>query len=209
MQRPSKEELLRHPWHLNNMPSHETFKLLDFGKAHAPRFRKYAKARIDGFPRYVALRMIFGEQFVGQNSMSYCYAIEANPYYQWTYANQLSKTQFEHMWSPRKATVALLQIVNDDNAKETARLSAIKELNVLHSITITDDKGNTRANRGMDDFYKETSEKGEETESPDDGAADDKPNQDAPQGPNPLEVPPEGDDEGAGDLAENVSAKEF
>lgn len=180
MTRLSKDELAVHPWNLRNSPGPELFKLLGFGKAHSKKFDKYAKARIDGFPRYVALRMVFGEEFVGTCTMAYCYAIEANQYYQWTYANQLSETKFEHMWSPRKATVALLQIVNDDNAKETARLSAIKELNVLHEITIVDDKGNTRKFRGIDDFYKDTAENGAETESPDDAAAEAEPNQDAP-----------------------------
>lgn len=160
-----------HPYDLSKMPDPRHWRTESFAKMHKKLFQKYAVARVEGYSRFVSLRMVFGEDFVGPSSMQYCYAIEANAYFKWCYQRVIDHIELTKVWNPKVAVVALKQIVMDENNKEATRLAAIKELNVLSEITFVDDKGNTRAVRGIDSFYADANGEAPKTENPDDGAA--------------------------------------
>ncbi|WP_217478297.1 hypothetical protein, partial [Staphylococcus aureus] len=62
------------------------------------------------------------------------------------------------LWNPKTALHELLQMVRDPTVKDSSRLSAIKELNVLAEITFVDESGKTRVGRGLADFYASEAE---------------------------------------------------
>ncbi len=145
-----------HPFHLRNIPEVELFSRKDFTKFNHQHFIDFAEARIEGYSRVVALRMCFGSQFVfGSETAAYCYAIEANPFYKQQYEKKLESLELKKAWNPKISMVALKQLIRDDFVKDNVRMAAIKEANVLAEVTFVDEKGNTRAVRGIDDFYRE------------------------------------------------------
>lgn len=143
-----------HPYHLRNVPEVELFSRMDFTEFNKKHFSDFADARIEGYSRVVALRMCFGSQFVfGNETAAYCYAIEANAFYRHEYDKKVKSLDLKKAWNPNVSMVALKQLIRDEFVKDNVRMAAIKEANVLAEVTFIDDKGNTRATRGIDDFY--------------------------------------------------------
>ncbi|XAO36781.1 hypothetical protein WP1_142 [Pseudomonas phage WP1] len=58
----------------------------------------------------------------------------------------------------RRRFIELLQVVRDPTVKDSSRLPAIKELNVLAEITFVDEPGRTRVGRGLAGFYASEAE---------------------------------------------------
>lgn len=118
-------------------------------------FDQFIALRISGTSAYVAYRMIMGEEYNDNFMQARIWALEMNSYYQSEFKRQLSIAKLTDMWNPKTSAFELIQIVRDPFAKHSARMSAIKELNVIADITIVDDSGRTKAVRKLADFYAE------------------------------------------------------
>lgn len=118
-------------------------------------FDEVIALRIQGASALVAYRMVLGEDYNDNLVTARVYAMEMNPYYKRQFKAQLEATPFTELWNPKVAVHELLSLVRDRWAKESARLSAMKELNVIANITIIDESGKTRAGRKLADFYAE------------------------------------------------------
>jgi len=57
-------------------------------------------------------------------------------------------------WTERLAAWSLREIAADTGERGPARVSAMKELNIMHAITLVDDAGNTRSGRSLEEFYR-------------------------------------------------------
>lgn len=133
-------------------------------------FDEFIALRVHGVSPYVAYRMVLGEDYADNYAQARIYAIEMNPYYKREFHAQLEATPVSELWNPKVAVHELLSLVRDRFAKESARMSAIKELNVIANITIVDETGKTKAGRNLADFYAtegaKTEVKVEESELP-------------------------------------------
>lgn len=117
---------------------------------------QYMDMRVQGHPGYKVFRIIFGEKYVGDNLMqARVYALENNPYYRREFPKKLEAIRIDQLWNPKVAVHELVSLVRDPYAKESARMSAMKELNVITKIVIIDESGNSKPGRSLDDFYKE------------------------------------------------------
>jgi hypothetical protein len=97
--------------------------------------------------------MVLGDEYNDNMAQARIYSIEMNPYYKREFKAVLEATPVGEMWNPKVAVHELLSMVRDRFAKESARMSAIKELNVIANITIVDESGKTKAGRNLADFY--------------------------------------------------------
>ena len=89
------------------------------------------------------------------------YGLKRNPYYKKEFPKQLDSVPLAEMWNPRIAIHQLVKLVRNEMAKDTARLAAIKELNVMTGITVMDEAGNTKMGRSLDDFYTKVADQAE------------------------------------------------
>jgi len=122
-------------------------------------FDEYIKRRIEGESSYVAFRIAFGEEFVGDNFVqARIYGIERNPYFVNHFKKRLEATKLSDMWNPKVAVHNLLMMARDVLAKESARLGAMKELNLITRLVVIDESGKSKAGRSLADFYADEGE---------------------------------------------------
>ena len=132
----------------------EDFEDEQFALNNKPLFDKYINFVAKGVSDIVALRVVFGEDYMTDQVRQYIFALQRNPYYQKHFESVLLGIKVEDMWNQKFALHHLLRIVKDENAKETAKIMAIKELDILCGITTVDELGNTKIGRSMGDFYR-------------------------------------------------------
>lgn len=137
----------------DNVATPEDFASELFAMSNQLLFDEYIAMRVHGLSAFVAFRTLFGDLATDNWATARIYALEHNPYYRRNFKASLEATPVDQLWNPKMAIHELLQMVRDKFAKETARMNAIKELNVLCEITIVDENGKTKAGRGLDDFY--------------------------------------------------------
>ncbi|NIF88868.1 hypothetical protein [Burkholderia sp. Cy-637] len=133
---------------------------LDFASsacaAESPgEFRKYAELKVKGWPS--ARAAIFAFDLINEcvdlsNLNALTQALDTNPAVVQMIEAMTDASEGSGLWSAKKAVVRLLAIIEHPDTRDAARISAIKELNVLSGITVIDDKGNTKAG-GLSDFY--------------------------------------------------------
>jgi hypothetical protein len=117
-------------------------------------YERYMDMRVQGHPSGRVFRILFGEAYVGDNLMqARIYALENNPYYRREFPRKLEAIKIQDLWNPKVAVHELISLVRDPYAKESARLSAMKELNVITKIVIIDESGQSKPGRTLDDFY--------------------------------------------------------
>lgn len=116
-------------------------------------FDEFIELRVRGISNFVAYRMVLGDEYNDNMAQARIYSIEMNPYFKREFNRVLAATPVSEMWNPKVAVHELLSLVRDRFAKESARMSAIKELNVIANITIVDESGKTKAGRNLADFY--------------------------------------------------------
>lgn len=122
-------------------------------------FERYAAYRVNGHTAAASLRMTFGEDYFDNNATARIYALEGNSAYQKIFNKLLNATKLSDMWNPKRAVHELLSLARDKFEKGSVRLGAIKELNVLCEITVTDETGKTKAGRSLADFYAQEGER--------------------------------------------------
>lgn len=139
----------------------DDFQDVHFARNNLAAFTAYVDLKIQGYASGHCLRHVFGSAYIqdGQHGER-IYAMERNPEYQRLFKQRLNSIKASELWSPQVSINELLQMVRSPFVKDAARLAAIKELNIMYNITVTDDKGVTKPGRSLDDFYaKEAGER--------------------------------------------------
>ncbi|AKF13698.1 TPA: hypothetical protein NH725_004728 [Pseudomonas aeruginosa] len=129
-----------------------------FAAINQKRFDLYIDLRVQGYSSWRVFRAIWGEEHMDGPAQARIFAMESNPYYRKQFKAKLNATRTSDLWNPKTALHELLQMVRDPTVKDSSRLSAIKELNVLAEITFVDESGKTRVGRGLADFYASEAE---------------------------------------------------
>lgn len=129
----------------------------DSMRAIYPRqFNKYIDLRVMGIRSDIAFTYCFPkysqphDKMVARQRIAF---LEASNWFIDTFNAQLAAAKVEVMWNPNKAVNRFLSVLEDPDSKDSARIAAAKELNVLAGITTIDDAGRTRKARTLEDFY--------------------------------------------------------
>jgi hypothetical protein len=132
-------------------PSH--FGDRDFAEANRQYFDPYVEYRVRGYHPHVAFRRVFGEDYMDSNAPQRIEMAEHNPYFRERFATRLKEIKIEELWNEKTSIHELLSLARNPFAKDTTRLNAAKELNILIGITVTDENGKTKKGRDLSDFY--------------------------------------------------------
>lgn len=117
-------------------------------------FDEFIELTVRGVDIASALRLTFGECMLADSEAhGRVWGIQRNPYYKKQFALRLKAIPTNEMWNPKLAVHNLVKLALDPSAKDSARINAMKELNVITGITIVDENGQTKIGRSMDDFY--------------------------------------------------------
>lgn len=126
----------------------------EFAEDHPFWFDAYVELRVRGTSAQIAFKRVF------PNDVTLCpqwprflEAVEYNQYTQRRINERLNELSASDLWNPKTSLFELIQIAKDPFAKDTARLGAIKELNVMCNIVVVDENGKTRAGKTLADFY--------------------------------------------------------
>jgi hypothetical protein len=133
------------------------FRNEEFAEKNAALFLRYVEWRVNGYHSVTCLKRSFGSEYDSHNVQSYIDAIECNPFYRNAYVKRMEEMKLSDFWDAKISAHELLSMARNVYAKEAARIAAMKELNVMYSITIVDENGRTKAGKSLDDFYKENS----------------------------------------------------
>lgn len=128
----------------------QTYADLDFATLNSEAYDQYIEYRVRGHHPQTAFIRVFDED---NRSHIICEMIEHNPYYKAQFAKRLKEIKIEELWNDKIAVHALLSAANNPFFKDSSRVAAIKELNVLIGVTVVDESGKTRAGRSLADFY--------------------------------------------------------
>jgi hypothetical protein len=134
---------------MDNIP-HKTFADLDFAELNSEAFDAYIEYRVKGQHAQSAFVRVFGED---THSHIICEYIEHNPYYHRQFKKRLKEIKVEELWNDKMAISELLATARNPYFKDSTRLNAIKELNILIGITVVDENGKTKQGRSLSDFY--------------------------------------------------------
>jgi hypothetical protein len=160
-------------------PSAYEMGTLGFALAHHNAFEKYVALRVHGVHSHEAFRRVFPyEWWCSSNGFERANNVEFNPWVISKLRDALANVNPADLWNPRLAVHEMLSLSRDPYAKDSTRLGAMKELNVLLNITVVDEKGKTKAGRSLDDFYRDLAKQIDISESGGvDGASADEPAQ--------------------------------
>jgi hypothetical protein len=122
---------------------------------HAEQYDDYIEYRVRGYHASLAFRRVWGDEQYGAQGHVKIDRIEHGSYYRSHFTKRLKEIKIDELWNTKTSVHELLSLTRDIFAKDTARLNAIKELNVLVGITVVDENGKTKAGRGLNDFYEQ------------------------------------------------------
>ncbi|KVU80062.1 hypothetical protein WK73_04505 [Burkholderia ubonensis] len=121
-------------------------------------FDDFIELRIKGMDRDVAIITAFEMIKHGarlHNVSDLALAAESNPYFRKRFEPRLKDKDPNDLWDSNKALNALLKLVESPTVRDSVRLNAIRELNILLGITELDEKGGTKLlDRSLADFYR-------------------------------------------------------
>jgi hypothetical protein len=135
------------PWH---------FRQDTFAASHVKEVNEYAGYRALGVNSERAFLRAFGTDYADLHLQARIEALEHNVVYRKIFIQAFSQVKIGDMWDVKMAAFEYLQLINNPFVKDSTRLAAIKELNVLFGITIVDEGGRTKAGRGLREFYADT-----------------------------------------------------
>ena len=141
----------------------------EFIRLNEKYYRQYVGLRVYGYGMRDAFIRTFGHEHLPESAQAIdgrLRGIESSNWFTAEFAIQLKQTKSHDLWNPKESAHQLLSIVRDVYAKDSVRLNAIKELNVLCGITIVDENGKTKAGRSLADFYAESNGKGNKETKP-------------------------------------------
>jgi hypothetical protein len=124
---------------------------------HADYYDAYVELRLHGIHSVRAMQQCFPPQ-LWQRDIAEAWrnrmAVEFNPYTVQKLRDAIASTPVSKLWNPKLAIHHLLSLAQDIEAKDSSRLGAMKELNVMCNITVVDENGKTKAGRSLADFYR-------------------------------------------------------
>lgn len=121
-------------------------------------YDKYIGYRIHGYSSHTAFVRAFGQEFLpdGLGAIHNRFEqMEATAYYQSEFERRLKTMPIDKLWNDRQSVHELLQIARHPAHKDSTRLAAVKELNVIVGITVETDAGRSKSARQLSDFYKQ------------------------------------------------------
>lgn len=134
---------------------------IDFARDNFVVFNRYIELRLHGVYSVTAFRRSFPPQYAGDHSLMLrmADAVEFNPYVISKLRDRISEVPATDLWNAKIAIHEFVSLARDPTAKDTARLGAMKELNILCQITVIDENGKTRLGSSLDDFYRDVDSK--------------------------------------------------
>lgn len=126
-----------------------------FLKLNGSLVNEYVEYKIHGYHSTVAMRAVFGEENFDAQSHDRIVNLEASVAYREKFKARQKAIPKSELWNPEIAMTELMAFTRNPYMKETVRLNALKELNVLLGITIVDENGKTKAGRSLEDFYSQ------------------------------------------------------
>lgn len=133
----------------------------EFIKINLPFFERFVELRAHGYSSRTAFIRSFGADNYGESPQAgyqRTQDIESSEWYCAAFELKLKELKANDLWNEKESIHQLLSIVRSEMAKDSVRLNAVKELNVLCGITIIDENGKTKAGRSLDDFYRSRTE---------------------------------------------------
>src|ERR1700730_11077872 len=113
----------------------------------------YTAYRVRGVHCSVAFRRVFGEEYMDSVSHIRVELTEHNPYFREQFLKKLKAIKVEELWDAKRSINELLGMAQNPFAKDSTRLNAMRELNILIGIVVVDENGKTKAGRNLADFY--------------------------------------------------------
>jgi hypothetical protein len=123
-----------------------------FAQLNKDHFDDYVEYRVRGYHPSIAFVRIFDE-VPAQLANFATEFLEHNPYYQRRFKERLEQVKLDKLWDTKMAVHELLGVARNPFAKDSARLNAMKELNIMYGITLVDEHGKTTRGKGLADFY--------------------------------------------------------
>jgi hypothetical protein len=141
---------------LDSPPAAAEMAALSFALTNTEAFDKYIKLRVYGMHSHWAFKNVFPLEWVnGSEGPSRVNAVEFNPYVISKLRDAIAAANPNELWNPRISIHEMLSLARDPFAKDSSRLGAMKELNVMLNITVVDENGKTKAGRSLADFYND------------------------------------------------------
>jgi len=126
-------------------------------------FLLYIDYRVRGYSGSMSLRRVFGELNADQNMLKRIDAIESTRWYRAAFDKRLKDIAIEEMWDTKQSLHELLCLTRNPVFKESVRLNALKELNVMCGIVVVDESGKSRKGTSLADFYATATTPGQES----------------------------------------------
>ena len=125
----------------------------EFAELNKDKFDEYTEYRVHGIHCTVAFRRVFGEEYMDSVSHIRVELTEHNPYFREQFLRRLKAIKVEELWDAKSSLNELLGMAQNPFAKDSTRLNAMRELNIMVGIVIVDENGKTKAGRNLEDFY--------------------------------------------------------
>jgi len=124
-----------------------------FAELNKEQFDQYVEYKVNGYHSHVAFQRVFGDEYT--NPHLRIEFTEHNPYYRDRFKARLAEIKVDELWNTKTSLNELLAMARNPFAKDSTRLNAMKELNIMVGIVVVDENGKTKAGRSLDDFYNE------------------------------------------------------
>ncbi len=124
-----------------------------FAELNTEQFDAYVEYRVRGYHSHVAFRRVFGEEYMDNTSHIRIELTEHNAYVRAKFKERLAAIKVEELWDTKTSLNELLSMARNPFAKDSTRLNAMKELNIMVGIVVVDENGKTKAGRNLSDFY--------------------------------------------------------
>lgn len=147
----------------------------NFAERNISIITEYADYRVLGWNPERAFCRVFGTAYADYFLEARIQALEHNVVYRKVFAAKFGATKLDDMFDAKTSVYELLSLVNNPFTKDTTRLTAIKELNIMFGITVIDENGKTRAGKTLSEFYTDTAKLAtnpEATRHPEPGSAE-------------------------------------
>lgn len=148
-------------------PIHNSMDLVTVFKLPPTQFRdeKWARDNIDSISEYAEYKVagwspeqafcrVFGTDYADWYLEARINALEHNLVFRKVFAQKFAAAKADDQWSVKASIFELQRLINSQFTKDSTKLAAIKELNVMFGITVVDENGKTRQGSALQDFYK-------------------------------------------------------
>lgn len=123
----------------------------EFAITNREAFDAFIDYRVEGIHQQVAFVRLFGDD---SDSALKSTMMMHNPYVRREFARKVAALKPKEIWTENMAAVKFKEFMENPFFKDSTRLQAAKELNVLMGITEIDDAGRSVKRRGLSDLYK-------------------------------------------------------